>query len=475
MEICTNTSVLTIIRLLLIVFNVIKIVIPLILIIIVTIDVFKAIVSNEDNALSKVIKNSTNRLVAAILIFFVPTIVFAIINVIHADNTILACFQNANSNKIQELYIENANSLIDNLSTTLNSDDYYIAIRIVNKIKSEEIKNSYLNKLDSIKEKINYNEILDSINIAKKTLNKSDYNNAINKISSLTDESQRQELINSLNETKYLVDLKEEILHLSNNDSNYNTVKTKVDNISNEEVRKEFLSLLGSYNPPATKLNVASGAFEKSFEKMSYYEVIPQDAEENMPIIIFLHGYTENMGMSILKNITICKYVASNEAFKVGKFIFVAPLTNSGWNEGNIKKLIDSKVEEYKINKKRIIITGHSMGGNAVWHLVNKYPNYFAAAMPMSYPPYETDSSKTGCSYYTKPFADVNNFKTTPIYAIHGEDDNCRELTEKFVKTINENGGKAIMDVRKEKNHSTIREAYSAPDLYKWMLSQKRK
>ncbi len=61
---------------------VIKILIPLILIIIGMIDLGKAIVSNDEKAISKSATSLLKRFIAAVLVFFVPTIISAIFNAI---------------------------------------------------------------------------------------------------------------------------------------------------------------------------------------------------------------------------------------------------------------------------------------------------------------------------------------------------------------------------------------------------------
>ena len=69
-----------------IVLMVVKIVIPLILIILGMVDLGKAVISSEDKAISKSAKSLLMRLIAAVVIFFVPTIVSAIFGLIGSFN-----------------------------------------------------------------------------------------------------------------------------------------------------------------------------------------------------------------------------------------------------------------------------------------------------------------------------------------------------------------------------------------------------
>ncbi len=57
------------------IFFIIKIVVPLLLIILGTIEVGKVVLSGDDKAISKTVSNLIKRLIAAVIIFFVPTLV----------------------------------------------------------------------------------------------------------------------------------------------------------------------------------------------------------------------------------------------------------------------------------------------------------------------------------------------------------------------------------------------------------------
>ena len=73
---------------------VIKIVIPLLLIILGMIDLGKAVVASDDKAINKSVNTLIQRFVAAIIMFFIPTIVSAIFNA-----TTNANMTNPNMNK----------------------------------------------------------------------------------------------------------------------------------------------------------------------------------------------------------------------------------------------------------------------------------------------------------------------------------------------------------------------------------------
>ena len=60
--------------------TIIKIVIPLILIILGMIDLGKAVISSEEKAMSKSVSALLKRFIAAVIVFFIPTIVSALFN-----------------------------------------------------------------------------------------------------------------------------------------------------------------------------------------------------------------------------------------------------------------------------------------------------------------------------------------------------------------------------------------------------------
>ena len=218
---------------------------------------------------------------------------------------------------------------------------------------------------------------------------------------------------------------------------------------------------------PGKPIQIEPGVSVQKFNNMNYIIIIPDNPTENMPLIVFLHGSGEIGSINGVKNLPITSYVASKEAYNAGKFVFVAPVLNSGsWTDSSatntVKGLIDSVISQLKINNKKVVLTGMSRGGHGTWHMANTYPNFFSAIVPMS--------------GYTS--VNVNNFKELPIWAICGDSDETEQyfkpLMTQLVNNINNTSGKNIakLEVIHGAMHTTIQQSYKRVELFKWMLEQ---
>jgi predicted peptidase len=91
--------------------------------------------------------------------------------------------------------------------------------------------------------------------------------------------------------------------------------------------------------------------------------------------------------------------------------IIVAPDSVRGnWstteNEKAVNALLDMVLTSYAIDKKKIAVTGYSMGGTGSWHFAEKFPQRFSAAIPIAGQPPESAAGWR-----------------LPVLAIHSRDD----------------------------------------------------
>jgi predicted peptidase len=91
--------------------------------------------------------------------------------------------------------------------------------------------------------------------------------------------------------------------------------------------------------------------------------------------------------------------------------IIVAPDSVRGnWstpeNEKAVNALLDTVMARYAIDRKRVAVTGYSMGGTGSWNWAEKFPERFSAAIPIA----------------SRPPASAAGWRL-PVMAIHSRDD----------------------------------------------------
>ena len=119
-----------------------------------------------------------------------------------------------------------------------------------------------------------------------------------------------------------------------------------------------------------------------------------------------------------------------------------------------------SKVEkEFPIDRSRIYVTGLSMGGYGAWDLIARFPNRFAAAVPI-------------CGGGDVKTADA--IKHMPVWAFHGALDGVvpPNQSRAMISAIQEAGGKPGYTEYPDVEHDSWVYAYREPHLLPWLFDQ---
>lgn len=124
-------------------------------------------------------------------------------------------------------------------------------------------------------------------------------------------------------------------------------------------------------------------------------------------------------------------------------------------------EIIDRLVETLPIDRGRIYITGHSMGGAGTWHMIAQRPQLFAAAVPV-------------CGHPDPATADV--VKGVPIWNFHGTDDAVEpvETSRKMIAALRARGGSPRHTEYAGVGHNVFMWAYTEPALVEWLFAQRR-
>ena len=202
---------------------------------------------------------------------------------------------------------------------------------------------------------------------------------------------------------------------------------------------------------------------------LNYLLFLPEsynnDQETKWPLILFLHGIGERGNdLELLKIHGIPKIVEKEKKFP---FIAISPQcpADYDWRDEVIQKkllnLLIKTLNNYRVDKDRVYITGLSMGGYGTWALATKRPDLFAAAVPI-------------CGGGEPSTASL--MKNLPIWVFHGARDEVvlPEESEKMVRALQKVKGKVRYTLYPNAYHDSWTETYANQELYNWLLTHKR-
>lgn len=217
---------------------------------------------------------------------------------------------------------------------------------------------------------------------------------------------------------------------------------------------------------PTTSSRQAAKHFEgtDANAKLEYLLFLPQGYEttdQRWPLMLFLHGAGESgTNLDRVKIHGPPKIVESKPDFP---FILVSPqCPRRGWNVEALNALLDEVVAQYRVDKDRVYLTGLSMGGYGTWSLGAAHPEKFAALVPI-------------CGGGNP--ANAAKLAQLPIWVFHGAKDPTVPIarSKEMVEALKAAGGNPKFTVYPEAGHDSWTETYNNPELYKWLLEQKRR
>jgi predicted peptidase len=196
---------------------------------------------------------------------------------------------------------------------------------------------------------------------------------------------------------------------------------------------------------------------------MKYLLYLPKGYEQKpaWPLVLFLHGAGERGdNLDLVKKHGLPKLIAAGKEFP---FIVISPQcpADQSWETFELTALLDEIVEKYKVDQDRIYATGLSMGGFGTWALAARTPNRFAAILPIC---------GGGNPDRAKRIAHI------PTWVFHGGKDPVVPLaaSQKMVEALKKNGGNVKFTVYPAAGHDAWTETYANPQIYEWLLRQKR-
>ena len=204
----------------------------------------------------------------------------------------------------------------------------------------------------------------------------------------------------------------------------------------------------------------------KTGVEFGYLRYLPEDYEkgESFPLVVFLHGAGERG--NDLEKVAVHGYLKHVREGMSYPFVCVAPQCPDekywGCFTESLIEFVDFAVENLKVDKARVYLTGLSMGGTGTWMLAMAAPEKFAAIAPVC---------GSGICWYGEAL------KNVPVFAYHGD---CDEVVPAYesvnmVGRVNQRGGFAKVKIIPGRGHHVWKDAYSDDELLSWLLSQVKK
>ena len=219
----------------------------------------------------------------------------------------------------------------------------------------------------------------------------------------------------------------------------------------------------------------------KSLKQMQYRLHLPDNYDESIayPLVIFFGGAGQNVAGQIDENASedSNKYIDSslleNGNDKKYPCIILVPLlpVDYYWVDnffGDISPgmdmvmgIIDSICHEYSVDQRKIYLTGLCFGANGTWDALFRFPDKFAAGVPVA---------GIGPSAMASKVTDV------PIWLFNSDADSSVPVSESrgMAKALKKAGNTKVRytEYNNYTHIETTRAAYWNNDLFPWMFSQ---
>ena len=253
-----------------------------------------------------------------------------------------------------------------------------------------------------------------------------------------------------------------------------------------------LVGLLGS-------MSMAQGSAEADWEKLyargeyrnsdgatlKYRLLRPEKLEEGQryPLVIFLHGAGERGDDNRRQLVHGMREFTRADRRKEFPAFVLAPQcpSNQKWVDvpwdapkheqperaaealGLCVELIDQLQKELPIDDRRLYLTGLSMGGFGTFDAIARWPDRFAAAIPI-------------CGGGDTRQETVSRYRALPLWVFHGGKDSIvrPERSREMIAALKEIGGEPRYTEYPDAGHDSWTQTYADEAVFRWLFSQQR-
>jgi predicted peptidase len=208
-----------------------------------------------------------------------------------------------------------------------------------------------------------------------------------------------------------------------------------------------------------------------------------QDAARRWPVILYLHGRGESgPDLNLLLRQPLPELLDADPKFP---FIVISPqLTGPGsttydisgnpqdymqawgWNGWykRLNMLLDYVQDNYAVDEGRVYLTGISLGGFGAWNYALRFPERFAAVVPIA----------GGYHYANRDVPEnICDLAGMGVWAFHGDEDTTISpfQSEVMVDALKPCGGEIHLTIYPGVAHEAWQLAYRDDELWEWLLA----
>jgi predicted peptidase len=245
-------------------------------------------------------------------------------------------------------------------------------------------------------------------------------------------------------------------------------------------MQKELLSVLGGLFSSAISSknggqqgSLQSRTIQVGGDNFDYQVYVPpqSEGEENLPLIVFLHGIGQRGSGGFVPVTGVGGEIARHYLARVPAIILLPQCRSASyWSDPVMDEMmmreLAQTVEELQADANRVYLIGVSMGGYGVWHFAAQHTGKFAALV-----------SICGGSPITRgdrfaPLAE--KIGKTPAWLFHGADDKVVQVSEsrQIVSALEAIGGAVKYSEYAGVGHNVWMNAVAEKELLPWLFAQ---